>query len=149
MLQCAPENQSSATISSVGLFHRLPSVAFLAHRSYPNSKPCFVATFAAVGYTKSCCGSCSFSIFFPVRTARIFRPPAKTLHLPSKKSKIRKSHAQAHLSTQPPPSQQSSWIPRSHGHQGRRSRPEPPPCQGPSQNRRLRRLPRLVLFRLL
>ena len=59
-------------------------------------------------------------------------------------------HAQAHLPTQSPPSQQGPRLPRSHGLQGRSRCPQPPPRQGPSQDRRLRRLPRLVaLLRVL
>src|ERR1700712_2362494 len=54
------------------------------------------------------------------------------------------SYAEAHISTQPPPSRESSRLPGSHGLQSWSCRVEPPSRQGPSQDRRLRRLPRLV-----
>ena len=53
-------------------------------------------------------------------------------------------YAEAHISTQPPPPLEGSWLSRSHGLQGRPGRAEPPPRQGPSQDCRFRRLPRLA-----
>ncbi len=53
-------------------------------------------------------------------------------------------HAQAHVPTQPSSSQQGTRLSRSHGLEGRTSCTQPPSREGSSQDRCIRRLPRLV-----
>src|ERR1700733_11224282 len=54
-------------------------------------------------------------------------------------------HAEAHISTQPPPSFEGSRLPHSYENQERSCCSFPPPRQGPQARLRKRRLPRLVL----
>src|ERR1035437_4588892 len=58
-------------------------------------------------------------------------------------------HAQAHISTQPPPPCENARVPGAHEDQGRRCRVEPPPCNRPQARISQRRLPRLILPRRL
>ena len=54
-------------------------------------------------------------------------------------------HAQAHISTQPPPPCKDTRLQGAHEDQGRRCRVEPPPCHWPQARCSQRRLPRLAL----
>src|SRR5260370_16094551 len=53
-------------------------------------------------------------------------------------------HAETYLSTEPPPPREDPRVPYPYEDQIRRRRTQPPPRQGPSQDRRERRLPGLV-----
>src|SRR6266849_9660747 len=53
-------------------------------------------------------------------------------------------HAEAYLPTQPPPPGQDPRLPFPHEDQGGCRRPQPPSRQGPSQDCRQRRFPRLI-----
>src|SRR5260370_37230748 len=53
-------------------------------------------------------------------------------------------YAEAYLSTEPPPPGQDPWLPFPHEDQGGRCCAQPSSRQGPSQDRRQRRFPRLA-----
>jgi len=118
---------------------------FTANSGTTSANAPSIASNLTLGYTKSLWMRLFAQPFW--NCGRLCAASSTIISTSSIEDHIRNFYAETHFSTQPPPSQQGPRIPGPYGHQGRRRRPQPPPRQGPPQDRRLCRLPRLV-FRL-